>query len=292
MRKPLLAALAACLLGGVLQAQNPSMQDQLRRQQLQFQQQQLFQQQLRLQQQQQQQLQRLNNMSASGHSWNGNYILSLHAGTGFFDAPDYDPASVSRFSAHTPLFLSLRCSGEHYLAHRFFWGWQGAVDYSRLAYDYRLDGDSPDLPLGFATPTAGSWLDCTTRHWALGYEQRLSIGYDISYAFSLNLSVGIGAQLLSRSNSSAQRIDKATAAIADIDPFQPSPSLFAFDLAATAQLELLYYFSSSLVASCAAKVNFGAKGGDLSTPSNPRSYALLLGVGYKFYVEHNATDDD
>lgn len=215
--------------------------------------------------------------------WRGHSLVSFHVGTGFLGTPSFGTLSCSDFSSRHPLTASVRYAGEKYFANRFFWGWQSELTYNRMGLDYILDGPSVEVHQSQSL-------------WNLALDARIAFGYDISYFFSLNLSVGVYCTLLSRGTSETWYTDKTTGIVTPVEKQNLRHGLFDFNFGLSAQLELLYYITDNIFASCAARVNsaFGntAFGNTpFESMQNINRYALLLGIGYKSYNHRHQEDE-
>lgn len=215
--------------------------------------------------------------------WRGHTLVSFHVGTGFLGTPSFDTIANSDFSSRHPLTASVRYAGEKYFANRLFWGWQSELSYNRMGLDYILDGSSVEVHQSQSL-------------WNLALDARIAFGYDISYFFSLNLSVGVYCTLLSRGTSETWYTDKTTGIVTPVEKQNLRHGLFDFNFGLSAQLELLYYITDNIFASCAARVNsaFGntAFGNTpFESTQNINRYALLLGIGYKSYNHRHQEDE-
>lgn len=218
--------------------------------------------------------------------WYGHSLLSLHIGTGFTGSAYSDSLSHSDPSFRFPFTAALRYAGEKYFAQQFFWGWQSELSFNRLKLDYTRDGDQELTYLDDGTPSSGQIIHYATSFWSLAIEERLSVGYDLSYYFSLNLSAGVYCLLYSGGSSRIHFTDKTTGL--------PSPSeksgnnsFLNLGLGFCPQLELLYFLSDNVFLSCTAKAHLAPSLALFNSIYNTDNYALLLGIGYKSYNNHS-----
>ena len=68
-------------------------------------------------------------------------------------------------------------------------------------------------------------------------------------------------------------------------------SFLSFNTGLSAQLELIYYITDNLFASCAAKAHFNTSNVIFSNASNLNQYSILIGIGYKSYSNRSHKDE-
>lgn len=223
--------------------------------------------------------------------WLGHSLFSVHFGTGLFQSPSFESLTHSGYSPSLPFSISVRYAGEKYFANRFFWGWQSEGIFNHLGFDYTLDGDQHQHTLSNGTSSSGHFIHQSASFWAITLDERVSIGFDLSYYFSLNLSAGFYVQLLSGGSTDTWFTDKATGADTPVDHHSHGISFLSFNTGLSAQLELIYYITDNLFASCAAKAHFNTSNVIFSNASNLNQYSILIGIGYKSYSNRSHKDE-
>lgn len=230
--------------------------------------------------------------NTSTEPWRGHSLVSFHVGTGFLGTSAFDTLSYSDVSSRHPLTASMRYAGEQYFANRFFWGWQSELTFNRMGLNYTFDGDQHLTNLNLAGSSVGKIVHQSQSLWNLALEARIAFGYDISYYFSLNLSAGVYSNLFSRGTSETWFTDKATGTDTPAEERHVGHGLFDFNFGLSAQLELLYYITDNIFASCAAKVTSAFGNTPFESAQNLNRYALLLGIGYKSYNHRHQQEDE
>lgn len=223
--------------------------------------------------------------------WRGHSLLSLHAGSGFFQEPSFDDFTLSDYSPTLPFYFSLRYAGEKYIANRIFWGWHSEGAFQSFGFNYSFDGDKHHVFLDDGTSSAGHTVHRSSSLWTLNLEERLLFGVDLSYYFSLNLSAGIYCQLLTGGSTDTWFTHKVTGSDTPTDKQGSGHSIFSFGVGFSTQIELLYYITDNFFASCAVKANISTSDTPYSDAFTANQYSFLLGIGYKAYSNRHHDEE-
>lgn len=223
--------------------------------------------------------------------WRGHRLLSFHVGAGLLGTPSFDTLSHSNLSSRHPFAAVLRYAGEKYFARRFFWGWQSEASFNRSSIEYTLDGDQYRTNLNDGTASTGQWVHFSSSLWSLALEERITLGFDISYYFSLNISAGIYYRFYSNGTKEFFFTDKSTGVDSPSEKANVKTSFFNSGMGFSTQIELLYFLTDNIFASCSAKAYFSSGDVLYDTPQNISKYAILLGIGYKSYSNRHHDDE-